>query len=260
MIEVSIIVTTINRKSYLKETIDSILNQSFQDFEIIVVDSYSDYDFFKFIASFDNKKIIAFQNNKGNNNISINRNFGLQYATGKYIAFSDDDDVWLPHKLEIQLQAIKNLEKSHSKILIHSNTILFGENRKETVTKKLIINKFEDFFSGNPITYSSVLVSKSSQIVFDEDPAKRASEDANLWIELVLNGYKVELISIPLVRYRIAQSSASRSNLRYNYLRYLYVIIAAIIKHKLIKFNKLKFYFFASKMFFKYSIRSLQNK
>ena len=107
MIEVSIIVTTINRKSYLKETIDSILNQSFQDFEIIIVDSYSDYDFFKFIASFDNKKIIAFQNNKGNNNISINRNFGLQYATGKYIAFCDDDDIWFPKKIELQINAMK---------------------------------------------------------------------------------------------------------------------------------------------------------
>jgi teichuronic acid biosynthesis glycosyltransferase TuaG len=256
---ISIIVTTYNRKRLLSETLNSILNQTFQDFELIVVDNFSNYDFFAFMEGFENKKIIPFQN-QNNGIIAVNRNFGLKQLTGKYIAFCDDDDVWLPHKLEIQLQAIKNLEKSHSKILIHSNTILYGENRKETVTKKSNINKFEDFFSGNPVTYSSVLVSKSSEIIFDEDPVKRASEDANLWIELLLNEYKFELISIPLVRYRIAQSSASRSNLRFNYLRYLYVIIAAIIKHKLIKFNKLKFYFFALKMFFKYSIRSLQNK
>lgn len=256
MAEVSVIVTTINRKKHLSETIYSILNQTYQDFEIIVVDSFSDYNFFELINSFKNNKIKAFQNNKGNNNISINRNFGLQQVSGKYIAFCDDDDIWLPNKLEIQIQTIKKLEINYNKILIHSNTILFGENRKETTTKKSNINKFEDFFSGNPITYSSVLLTNSSEIKFDEDPAKRASEDADLWVELLLNNYQFELITIPLIQYRIAITSASRNNLRFSYLRYLYIINGAILKYQLNKFNKLKYNWFTYKMVFKFIIRS----
>lgn len=86
MPKVSVIVTTYNRKEYLAETIQSILNQTFQDFELIVVDNYSNYDFFGLMKSFNSEKITAFQN-QNNGIIAVNRNFGIKLAKGEFIAF-----------------------------------------------------------------------------------------------------------------------------------------------------------------------------
>ncbi len=259
--EVSIIVTTLNRKSFLKETIDSILNQTYQDFEIIVVDSYSDYNFIEFMNSYKTDKIKFFQNNKGNSNISINRNYGVSQANGKYLAFCDDDDVWEPNKLDVQMQRMRELQKSWNKILIHSETILFnGDFSNIKNRRKFNILNVEDFFKGNPITYSSVLVTNGPEIIFDEDPAKRASEDLDLWVNLFLNNYKFELINVPLVRYRISMNSAFRSDYSYSYLRYLYIILGFSIKYKLNFSNNLYFLFFSLKLLLKFFFRKLQGR
>ena len=85
---ISVIVTTYNRKRLLKQTLDSILNQTFTDFELIVVDNYSDYNFISYIKSFNDKRIKSFQN-KNNGVIAVNRNYGIIKAQGKYIAFCD---------------------------------------------------------------------------------------------------------------------------------------------------------------------------
>ena len=89
MPKVSVVVTTYNRPDLVKETIDGILNQTFQDFELIVVDNYSNYDFFELIENIGGKKIRAFQN-QNNGVIAVNRNVGIKNAIGEYIAFCDD--------------------------------------------------------------------------------------------------------------------------------------------------------------------------
>lgn len=257
---VTVIITTINRPILLKETLVSILNQTFQDFEIIVVDSHSNYDFFGLINSLNSSKIKAFQNNKGNDNISINRNFGLKQVASKYIAFCDDDDVWLPNKLEEQMKVVQKYQVGDEPIIVYTNSILFGDDRKESVSITRGISKFDDFFSGNPLTYSSVLLSKSDLIHFDENPIKRASEDADLWMTLCIHNYSFFLIKEPLVRYRIAPSSASRLNYSFSYLRYVNVVVDVILRYKLRNFSNSKFMLFIIKSLFKFLVRKLQNK
>ena len=100
---VSVVVTTFNRKDLLKETLESILAQTYQDFELIVVDNYSNYDFNALIESFKSDKIRAYQN-QNHDVIATNRNFGIEKAKGEYIAFCDDDDLWMPDKLEKQMK------------------------------------------------------------------------------------------------------------------------------------------------------------
>ena len=94
MPKISVIVTTYNRKELLKETINSIINQTFKDFELIVVDNNSNYNFLSEIKSFDDERIVAFQNNN-NGIIARNRNFGIMKSKGEFIAFCDDDDLWV---------------------------------------------------------------------------------------------------------------------------------------------------------------------
>ena len=97
MPKVSVILTTYNRPDLVKKTILSILNQTFIDFELIVVDNYSDYNFLGLIEEINDQRIYAFQN-KNNGNISINRNFALEIAKGDFIEFCDDDDIWKNNK------------------------------------------------------------------------------------------------------------------------------------------------------------------
>lgn len=259
MPQVSVIVTTYNRQSLLSETLNAIRNQTFQDIEIIVVDANSNYNFFALINSFNNPKIKAFQNeNQGI--IATNRNFGLKQVTSKYIAFCDDDDVWLPNKLEEQMKVVQKNQVGNEPIIVHTNTILFGDDRKDSITKKTNITKFDDFFLGNPLTYSSVLLSNSEWVHFDENPAKRASEDADLWMNLLIKKYNFFLIKEPLVRYRVATSSESRLNLSFSYIRYIYVVIDAILIFKIKKFSNIKFAILKMKSLLKFSVRKSQNK
>lgn len=204
---VSVILTTYNRKELLRNTINSILLQSFQDFELIIVDNFSNYDFIGFIKTFESSKIKAYQN-ENNGIISINRNFAINRSCGKYIAFCDDDDVWLPEKLKIQL---KFMEEENCD-LIYSNTILMYDDNKLVNTKYENISNLKQLLYKNQITLSSVMVKKSKEVYFCENSDLIALEDYDLWINLMLKGFKFKLIQTPLLYYRVNEFSVSRQS------------------------------------------------
>ena len=103
---VSIIIPTYKRTDYLKLTIRSILDQTFQDFEIIVVDDGTPTDENRLLCEqFQKIVYIKIENSKGP---AKPRNVGIKQAKGKYIAFVDDDDIWLPEKLQKQVNVLDN--------------------------------------------------------------------------------------------------------------------------------------------------------
>lgn len=106
---VSVIIPTYNRTQFLKLTIESILNQTFQDFEIIVVDDGTPSDNNRLLCKeFNSVKYIKIENSGGP---AKPRNIGIKEAKGKYLAFVDDDDIWLPIKLEKQVDILeRNLD------------------------------------------------------------------------------------------------------------------------------------------------------
>ena len=105
--EISIILPTYNRAHLLSRAIDSVLNQTYQNFELIIIDDGSSDDTGKIISNYKTPSIkyIKFKKNKGAN---IARNIGIQSARGKYIAFQDSDDKWHKGKLEKQIDVIKS--------------------------------------------------------------------------------------------------------------------------------------------------------
>ena len=100
---VSVIIPTFNRSNVLNEAIKSVLNQSFQDFELIVVDDGSTDGTSELLESYGDSIHYCFQENKGP---SAARNLGIKNATGLYITFLDSDDLWLPDKLFTQMDLI----------------------------------------------------------------------------------------------------------------------------------------------------------
>ena len=183
---VSVIVTTYNRRDLLTNTIDSILNQTYKNFELIVVDNCSDYDFLSHIKSFNDEQIRPFQN-ANDGIIAVNRNFGIKKAKGDYIAFCDDDDLWYPEKLMVcynffnsKVDLIYHDLKIIGKKRIFGRKVMEGRNLKSPVLVDLLIN-------GNTIWNSSAMVRKSiidSVGGLDEKKEMVTVEDYNTWLKI----------------------------------------------------------------------------
>ncbi|MER3445446.1 MAG: glycosyl transferase [Candidatus Dadabacteria bacterium] len=106
MPRVSVIIPTYNRAEFLCSAITSVLNQTFQDFEIIVVDDASNDGTYEVVSSF-NGNGIKYIRHKINRGGAAARNTGIRASTGEYIAFLDDDDEWMPEKLQMQVDLLQ---------------------------------------------------------------------------------------------------------------------------------------------------------
>ena len=106
---ISVIITYYKKKLFLRETLQSILNQSYKNYEIIFVFDDKDKNDLKFVKhnllKFKKKKLIVNNKNLG---VAKSRNIGLNYCTGRYIAFLDADDIWSPNKLADQYKFMIN--------------------------------------------------------------------------------------------------------------------------------------------------------
>ncbi len=103
---VSVILPTYNRKKLLGRSVQSVLNQTYQDFELIIIDDGSTDDTGKVVKNF-NCEIIKYIRHDKNRGLPAARNTGIRVAKGDYIAFQDSDDEWMPDKLEKQVRAFE---------------------------------------------------------------------------------------------------------------------------------------------------------
>ncbi|HEX3008562.1 MAG TPA: glycosyltransferase family 2 protein [Bacteroidales bacterium] len=143
---VSVIIPTYNREHLIVKAIDSVMKQTFQDFEILIIDDASTDNTIQVLKNLNNPKVQYYQLEK-NGGQCIARNYGIKRAKGKYIAFLDSDDEWLPHKLEKQIECFskgpKNLGSvysySYSKDMIKNRTTLIqGNYYRGNIYNKLI--------------------------------------------------------------------------------------------------------------------------
>lgn len=202
--KVSVVVPTYNREKLLKETMDGILGQTHKDIELIIVDNCSKDNTEGMVKAYNDPRIRYFRN-ANNGVIAVNRNLGVRSATGKYLAFCDDDDVWLPAKLEKEIAVMENDEAVG---LVCTNAIDFNEkgdfgNRiKRGVTQKDFT--FERLVFVNYIICASAFTRKSvidDVGVFSEIPGLMAGEDYDLWLRIA-SKYKVVYLPEPLMKYR----------------------------------------------------------
>lgn len=256
MPKVSVIVTTYNRKEYLTETIQSILNQTYQDFELIVIDNFSNYDFYALIESFKNEKIIALQN-QNNGIIAINRNIGINQAKGEYIAFCDDDDIWIQNKISKQMDVF---DKDKSLVLCCTNRLIINSNGKRSEMKSLnwIPSKYNlsNLLLSNFVSYSSVLLKReilNKTGVFPNDLKFKAIEDYHLWLRIVYYG-KIFFLNEMLVLYRIHDSNIS-TKLSKGAARNILLFTDLFNKYKFSISDKIKAYSIGYSKIFIYKLR-----
>jgi glycosyltransferase involved in cell wall biosynthesis len=197
--KISVLTTVYNGEKFLKETIMSVLNQTFKNFEYIFVDDGSTDQTKKIIRSFKDPRIKYFYygKNKGYENLHNVVNFGLKECNGKYIARLDADDLCSKKRLEIQF----NYLEAHPKIfmvgssaqLINEKGKIIGKMMKKPWPSKVI--KWTIGFN-NPFIHSSV--------IFRNEGLKYPSYAEHFFfIEAILRGKKLKNLRKKLVAYRI---------------------------------------------------------
>jgi len=218
---ISVIVLTWNRVQLLQETLSSILNQTYQDLEILVIDNESIDGTEEYVKSLADNHIRYFRNANGGN-LSVNRNFGIAHANGEYISFCDDDDLWEPNKLESQLQALNKFPEYK---MVSTNGIYFSEKGifgcliKKREDGEITLN---DLLSGkNDVFLSSVLIDReifSNIGLFNENPEIFTIEDYELWVRIAKN-YRIYFINDCLIKYRVHESMSSHKDTRKTVLK-----------------------------------------
>jgi glycosyltransferase involved in cell wall biosynthesis/acyl-[acyl carrier protein]--UDP-N-acetylglucosamine O-acyltransferase len=211
MPKVSVIIPTYNCAKYLPEAIESVLNQTYHDFEIIVVDDGSTDNTKEILSRYNGKIRYIYQENKGH---SFARNLGIHNTTGEYIAFLDADDIWLPERIK---EGIALLESNPDTGLVHSNVFFIYDG----TSKKYCPRRNTKLLSGNIFKYllmrkahissPTVLIKKECLVktgLFDENLARLGSEDRDLWLR-VTKEFNVKYLDKPLACYRVRQNSQS---------------------------------------------------
>lgn len=215
---VSIVTPMFNAERYITETIESVLSQTYDNWEMLIVDNCSADNSRKIVKEHikrdDRIKLIELEFNSGGP--ARPRNIGLQNARGAYIAFLDADDIWHQAKLEKQVDFFiqnKDFYLLYSPIyLMKDGTVIDRIKPERRKMKSGYI--FESLFlSDNFIACSTVMVrnEKELEIYFDEDRQLIAVEDFDLWLRIARHK-KIGFIYEPLLAYRIHEGNASGGN------------------------------------------------
>jgi glycosyltransferase involved in cell wall biosynthesis len=201
MPKVSVIIPTHNRAEFLRSAITSILNQTFQDFEIIIIDDASKDHTREVITNFNDARI-KFIYNHVSKGAAGSRNIAIMNSSCEYVAFLDDDDEWLPEKLKIQTCLLDNSPPEVGGVCTGYFTVEKMCGRiLSTVNPEMI-----DLPKGNPIATSSILLRRECFEkcgLFDE--SMLACSDYDMWIR-ISKKFSFKIIENTLVKYCVHEN------------------------------------------------------
>ena len=196
------------KEPYVKDTIQSILNQSHTDFEILLInDDIENKKFIKIISSLDNR--IRLMHNDKNLGAGPSRNKAIKLSKGEYIAFCDCDDLWKKNKLELQLNFMNQFNLNFS---FTSYDIIDENSNFIKIRKAPNYLNFKKLRKSCDIGLSTVIIKKK---IFENNKYQFANlktkEDYVLWIRLALDGVKLKGFEQSLTSWRKNKNSLSSS-------------------------------------------------
>lgn len=208
MIKISVILPVYNAKNYISEAIESVLNQSFKDFELLIYNDGSTDSTKEIIDGYNDSRIVAFHSevNKG---YVFWLNEGIKQAKGKYIARMDADDISFPERFHLQFNYME----------IHPEIGVCGSQIEVLGSGKLIKKPFSDndirwwFFKGNPIAHPVVMIRKEvlDQFDFYYNNQLKPAEDYDMWWRMA-HKTKIANLQIVLLKYRYHAEQESTAN------------------------------------------------
>ena len=207
---ISVIIPVYNGEGTIKETIESVLNQTFSDLEIIIINDGSTDSTLEILSTIDDSRIKVFS--YPNAGPSASRNRGIDNSQGEYISFIDADDLWTPDKLESQLQALKSNPQA---VVAYSWTDYIDERSqflRKGLHPKFKGNVYEELLKGNFLENgSNPLIQKDAFREvgnFDESLKCIGVEDWDMYLRLAAE-YQFICIPSPQILYRVSSNSTS---------------------------------------------------
>ena len=234
---ISVIIPFYKKKIFIKKTIDSVLNQTHDNFEIIIIyddPEKKDLEYLKNLFG-ENKKIKIIINNK-NLGAGLSRNIGIDQSKGDYIGFLDADDIW--HKNKVQTQ-ISFMKKNNFRISHTSYKIIDQNDKFKSIRNARNFYNFKDLLKSCDIGLSTVILHKS--IITDElrFPNLKTKEDFVFWLKILRSGIPIGAVDEYLTNWRKTKNSLSssilqklfdgyrvyRNYMKYNQLKSFYLLI-----------------------------------
>ncbi|MBO5145415.1 MAG: glycosyltransferase [Lachnospiraceae bacterium] len=214
MVRCSVVIAVYNGEKYIKSTLDSIINQNYENMEVIVVDDGSNDGTAMILKDFG-EQIKYFRSNRVGPGGA--RNIGIQNSMGEYIAFCDADDLWVSDKLRKQIQFMDNNLQvigcySDCEYIDQNNCHIEDVDSISKIKDKTFYEKL--LLGGNYVCFSSLLIRKvflERVGGFDESPELIGSEDYDLLIRLAKEG-EIRRVYDRLIQYRKYRGSLSSSN------------------------------------------------
>ncbi|MCX6188609.1 MAG: glycosyltransferase [Bacteroidetes bacterium] len=228
--KISVLMPVYNCRPFIEESVNSILNQTFADFEFLIIDDCSTDGTYEFLQSLTDARIKLIRKEE-NSGISESLNMGIDLARGEYIARMDGDDISLVTRFEEQFQIMS----------MNSEMVVCGSWLKILGTEKVYQNPethekiLFSLLKSNPIAHPSVMFRKSVLASLKYDKTKEPAEDYELWTRLVFEGgfYNIQK---PLLIYRQHEAAISCRNAKIQFQQYLY---ARIQLYKKLNYNNL---------------------
>jgi teichuronic acid biosynthesis glycosyltransferase TuaG len=209
---ISVIMPAYNAERTIKEAIESVLNQTYHDFELIVINDASLDNTLKIVEEYmELDQRVKLIDNPKNSGVSVSRNKGVSMARGEYIAFLDSDDIWRHDKLEKQLKLMKE------KVAVLSYTASSFIDQKGTVFNYIM--QAEEKLSLDTLLKKNLISCSSAMVRADvmkriKMPNDKMHEDYYVWIT-ILKEYKYAYgVNEPLLIYRLSTNSKSSNRLK----------------------------------------------
>ena len=205
----SIVIPSFNSAKYINQSLQSVLDQRFSNWEILIIDNFSTDGTDKILNKYVDHRIKIFKiNNHGS--ISMSRNLGIKEAKGRWIAFLDADDWWEPHKL---LECREKI-RANVDFIYHDLAVISSNRKNKDLECRQLAHPviFDLILNGNPIATSSVVV-KSSILkkvgYMNESPDLIKTADYNTWLRIARITDSFLHIPKKLGYYRIHESNIS---------------------------------------------------
>jgi teichuronic acid biosynthesis glycosyltransferase TuaG len=238
---ISVIIPLYNAEKFIAETIETVLKQTYQNFEILIVDDCSTDGSVSIVNHMaeDDDRIKLIQSDTNFGGPAKPRNIGVEHAKGEYIAFLDADDLWDEKKLELQLGMMMendihfsstgkiNIDESSQKANLKAGVLakVSAKNSKKDLCDLI---KYRFVFT------SSVMVLKSIMPLFNEEKKYIAVEDLCAWMEIFKSDGKYQYMQEPLLKYRIVNQSISARGTEYKHATKAYIcMLHFILKYEL---------------------------
>lgn len=225
-----------NAEDYIEYSIQSVINQSWYDWELIIINDFSTDKTVSLVDSFDDKRIILISL-KQNSGAAVSRNIGIEKARGKYLAFLDSDDLWHPDKLKIQVEFMENNDINFTCTMFSNFS---NDGKLIDITKNSPTLDYEGVLKNNPGNSTVMYNAETLGKFFIPNIRKR--NDFVMWLKVIKEAKVLYGIPEVLTYYRVRENSLSSNKaslLKYQWEVYYKIENLSLIKSILLIFYKI---------------------